>query len=252
MASTAAVGEAGGGFPATRYSVVQAAGSADPEVRRRAFGALVASYWKPAYKYLRVRWGADHEDASDLTQEFFARAFEKQYFDRYDPRLARFRTFLRTCLDRFAANRRRAQRRVKRGGDSPPLSLDFAAAEGELAAAGMPAAVDPEEYFHREWMRSFFELVVEELRQRCREQGRERAFSLFERYDLEGAEPGRRLTYAQLAAEAGIPVTQVTNHLAWVRRELRRTALKRLAELCGNDEEFRSEARLLLGVDPGG
>ena len=43
-----------GRFPATRRSVLLAARDADPEVRRQALGALVESYWRPVYKYLRV------------------------------------------------------------------------------------------------------------------------------------------------------------------------------------------------------
>ena len=52
------------------------------------------------------------------------------------------------------------------------------------------------------------------------------------------------------AAEFGIPVTQVTNYLAFARRELRRLVLERLQTLCATDEEFRLEARDFLGVDP--
>lgn len=65
--------------------MVAAAGSVDPEVRRQAFDALVAAYWKLVYKYVRVKWGAGAEDARDLTQELFTRALEKRFFDRYDP-----------------------------------------------------------------------------------------------------------------------------------------------------------------------
>src|SRR5258708_3178483 len=85
-------------FPLTRRSVV-AAGDANPEVRRRAWDVLVVSYWRPVYKVLRVRWRLDREDAEDLTQEFFASALVKKTFERYDPGKARFRTYLRTCLD---------------------------------------------------------------------------------------------------------------------------------------------------------
>src|SRR6266545_8142728 len=91
-------------FPLTRRSVVRAAASADPETRRRAFEALVAAYWRPVYKYLRLEWSAPGEDAEDLTQGFFARALEKGFFDRFDPSRSRFRTYLRTCLDGFVAN----------------------------------------------------------------------------------------------------------------------------------------------------
>lgn len=240
---------AAGGFPATRYSVVCAVASTEPEVRQRAFGRLVEAYWKPVYKYLRVRWRSSHEDAADLTQEFFLRSLEKSFFRGYDPEKALFRTYLRTCLDRFAANQRRAEGRAKRGGGARMQPLDFQGAEGELRELGIPDPVNLEEYFHREWLRSFFGLVVEDLRRRAEELGKEAAFRLFERYDLEGVDDPDRPTYAQLAEEHGLPVTQVTNYLAWARRELRRLTLERLGELAGSERELRDEARLLLGVE---
>ena len=80
--------------------------------------------------------------------------------------------------------------------------------------------------------------------------GKEVAFTLFERYDLEGAEDPERPSYAQLAAETGLPVTQVTNHLHWARREFRAAVLENLREITASEAEFRAEARALLGVDP--
>jgi len=44
-------------------------------------------------------------------------------------------------------------------------------------------------------------------------------------------------------------VTDVTNALAWARREFRRIALERLRELCATEEEFRREARAVFGWD---
>jgi RNA polymerase sigma factor (sigma-70 family) len=237
-----------GVFPLTRYSVLEAVASEDRSERERAFGALAQGYWKPIYKYLRVRWRAAKEEAEDLTQEFFTRALEKQFFDRYDPAVARFRTYLRTCVDRFVANQRRAAGRSKRGGDLKAVPFDFAAVEGELAQSGIPESVDVEEYFQREWMRSFFEGTVDALRRRCEGLGKRAHFQLFERYDLEDG--GARPTYGQLAAELGLPVTQVTNYLSWVRREFRRLALERLRATAASEEEFRAEARQVLGVEP--
>ena len=54
----------------------------------------------------------------------------------------------------------------------------------------------------------------------------------------------------EATAELGIPATQVTNYLAFTRRELRRLVLERLQALCATDDEFRLEARELFGVDP--
>jgi RNA polymerase sigma factor (sigma-70 family) len=241
----------GARFPLTRRSVLLAACDADPVVRRQAWETLVESYWRPVYKVLRARWRLPREDAEDLTQEFFATALSKGTFEKYDPAKARFRTYLRTCLDGFAANEHKAARRLKRGGGHEPLSLDFEGAEAELHRYGAGEGLDAEEYFHREWVRSLFGLAVEDLRQWCTRSGKEVHFRLFERYDLEGSDAEDRPTYAELAAEHGLPVTQVTNYLAAVRRELRRLVLERLRELTGSEEEFRSEARLVLGVDPG-
>jgi hypothetical protein len=54
MGSYAGSLESGGRFPLTRRSIVAAAGNADPEVRRQAWDVLVASYWRPVYKVLRM------------------------------------------------------------------------------------------------------------------------------------------------------------------------------------------------------
>jgi RNA polymerase sigma factor (sigma-70 family) len=238
-----------GGFPLTRQSVVLATRSAEPAERRWGYETLLAAYWKPVYKYLRVRWNASPEDAEDLTQGFFARAFEKGLLERYDLSRARFRTYLRTCLDSHVANERKAAGRVKRGGRAHLVPLDFENAEGELGRLGSAGATDPEDYFRREWVRALFGIAVAELRTRCEAAGKQVHFALFERYDVEGPAAEEKLTYASLAAEFDLPVTQVVNHLAYARRQLRAIVLDRLRETCGTEGEFRAEARELFGVD---
>jgi hypothetical protein len=74
--------------------------------------------------------------------------------------------------------------------------------------------------------------------------------ALFERYDVDVADGERPPSYAELASEYGLPVTQVTNYLAWARRAFRSAVLERLREATGSDEEFRAEARDVLGIDP--
>jgi RNA polymerase sigma factor (sigma-70 family) len=232
-------------FPVTNHSAIINARSDDQLVRRRAFDTIVASYWKPAYKYVRLKWHADNEDAKDLTQGFFAVAFEKNYFASYDARKASFQTYLRTCLDGFVANERKAGRRLKRGGDMDHYQLDFAAAEDELAAHVSSSSVSPEDYFHREWVRWMFTLAVEAFRQRSEESGRNVHFQLFERYDLSDDE----VSYASLAKDFELEPATVNNYLAAARRDFRRIVLDKLREITATDEEFRTEARSLLGVD---
>lgn len=240
-----------GAFPLTRASVVHATGSDDPRLREQAWATLIRSYWKPVYKYIRIQWSAGEQDAEDLTQEFFTRAMQGEFFERFDPARARFRTYLRTCLHGFLVNQRKAARRLKRGGGFTLIPLDFTLAESELARVTPASGADPEAYFRQESIRSLFGLAVEEVRARCEAAGKHVHFAVFERYDLNADSGADRPTYGQLAEAFDIPVTQVTNYLAFTRRELRRAVLEILREISGTEAEFRLEAIELLGIDPG-
>ncbi len=240
-------GPGGARFPATRHSAVLAAQSADLIERERGLAILLETYWRPAYKYLRIRFRESNEDAKDLTQAFFTRALEKDFFAGYDPEKGSFRTYLRTCLDRFLANERKAASRAKRSPGIPLLPLDFESAEGELARQEPPDPATLEQYFHAEWVRNLFAISVEKLREECALRGKDLPYLLFERYELD-RDPDERLTYERLAEEFQIPATQVTNFLAFARREFRRIVLERLREITATDREFREEARSLLGV----
>jgi DNA-directed RNA polymerase specialized sigma24 family protein len=237
----------GAGFPVTRHSVIARIRGVDAESRRAAFGELVDGYWKPVYKHLRVTWRLAPEDAQDLTQGFFSEAFEKSWLERFEADKARFRTFVRICADRFVMNSRQSAARQKRGGGVPLVSLDFETAEREMLHVAQ-AADDPDAFFHHEFVRALFERAVAAVRREYQAAGRAAQFALFERYELTPVDGD---TYATLAREFGLTTTQVTNHLAQVRRRFRAHALEALRALCGSDEEFQREARDLFGVERG-
>ena len=237
-------------FPVTNHSAIVAVRSKNQQVRQRALETIVASYWKPAYKYIRIKWQASNEDAKDLTQGFFANALEKNYFASYDSAKASFQTFFRTCLDRFVANQKKAEQRLKRGGNANHFSLDFSDAEEEFALHGIASGITAEDYFHREWVRSLFALAIETLSRRYDENGRGVYFKLFELYDLRDDDDAEaKVSYASLAKEFALNTTEVTNYLAAARREFRKIVLEKLRDLTATEEEFRTEARSLLGVE---
>jgi len=232
-------------FPPTRLSVVARTRSDDEEIRRLALGTLIEAYWKPVYKYLRLKWRLNPDEAADLTQEFFTTTLEKDVLGRYDPDRARFRTYLRLCVDGFASNARKAEGRLKRGGGVTTVPLDFQGAEGELMRHEPAVPADVDDLFYQEWVRALFQRAVDDLRQSSAASGRAAMFAVFERYDL--TDPSDRPTYAALAGELGLTAIAVTNHLAAMRRQFRRHVLDRLHDLTTSDEEFHVEARRLLG-----
>jgi RNA polymerase sigma factor (sigma-70 family) len=244
------LGGAQAAFPATHRSLVRAVGSPDATVRKLAQETLIAAYWKPVYKYIRVKWRCDNEDAKDLTQAFFAQAVEKDTFEHFAPAKARFRTFLRLCVDGFVAKEKRADGRLKRGGGVEILSLDFEGAEGELRRQEPIADADPDDYFRQEWLRGLFAAAVDDLRLDCTASDKNLHFKLFERYDLDGPDSAPGLSYAQLADEFGFAQTQVTNYLAYARRQFRQLVLCRLRAATGTEEEYDQEVRRLFGGPP--
>lgn len=227
----------------TRGSVVEALREGSAAERDAAADLLARAYWGPVVSALCARWRLEPADAEDLAQEFFAEALEKEWLARYDPAKARFRTFLRVCLDRFASNAARAGRRLKRGGGAAMVPLDDQA----LAAA---QADDPEEHFRHEWVRSVFALALDALREEGRVAGKDDQVAIFEAYDVQDA-PAGRPSYRDLAGQYAIPESTVTNHLAWARRAFRRHVLAVLRALAGSEAEYRADAQELLGLrDP--
>jgi len=241
------IGGAQDRFPLTRASLLVAVRSPQVEERSRALEALISAYWKPVYKYIRIHWNKSNEDAKDLTQEFFTRLLQKDFLDKYDPGRARLRTFLRVCVDGLVQNEHKAAHRLKRGGDAQFHSLDFESAEGELQQLEIPDPESVEDFFNREWARSVFELSLARLRSECDARGKMVHFRLLELYDVEDA--GKDLTYEEVACQFGLKASDVTNYLSYARREFRKIVLEHLRETTATEDEFRREARALLGVD---
>ena len=229
--------------------MISALAAGDPGVRDRALEVLAATYWRPVYTYIRLKWRAQPGEAEDMTQEFFARALERDFFARFDPSRARFRTWLRVGIDRMMANVREAAGRLKRGGDTVTVPLDLSELERNVALRTRDPLPDDDELFRREVARTLFTLAVDALRAETASGGKTVPFQLFVEYDLEGPDRDPRPTYAELAAAHGLPVTQVTNHLAAMRRRFRALVLERLREMSGSEAEFRAEAKDLLGVE---
>jgi RNA polymerase sigma factor (sigma-70 family) len=220
-----------GRFPSTQLSLLEAAtsGAALPN---EALERVSALYWKPVYRFIRVKFRKNNEDAKDLTQSFFATALQRDFFGRFDPAKASFRTYLRMAVGRFAAGQHGAENRQKRGGGVEFEPVDDQAVTTE----------SPEDVFEREWQRQLFALALDDLRAHCEACGKQLQFEIFEAYDLAG---DVRPSYAELAGRHGIAETAVTNYLAWARRMLRQLVSERLRGVTAGERDLRDEMRRL-------
>lgn len=135
-------------FATTRWSVVVAAGGPTGPDARAALETLCRTYWYPLYAYARRR-GQARAAAEDLTQGFFAKLLERGSVAAADPQRGRFRAFLLTGFQRFAANEWERESAKKRGGGAPALSLDFESGESRFASEPSHDLTPEREYERR-------------------------------------------------------------------------------------------------------
>lgn len=226
-------------FPLTSPSAVFGLRSDDPGQRRRSLELVANAYWRPSYKYLRTRFSMAPAQAEDAVQGFFERVIDDELLADYDPAKARFRTYLRRCLDHHAIDQHRRHTAARRGGRT--IAVDFGDAERELVAGSTGT---PDEVFDREWVRQLMALAVERVLARLEQRNKPIHAELFRRFHL-GDDPPH---YDDVAIELEVKVTDVTNWLHTARREFRRVALELLRELTASEEDFVSEAQAVFGI----
>src|SRR5437899_6321909 len=136
-------------FATTHWSVVLLAGQADSPQATEALEKLCRTYWYPLYVFVR-RQGNSPEDAQDLTQAFFERILEKNYFGQVDRAKGRFRAFLLAALKNFLSDQRDYRDAAKRGGGRRMLSLDAQTAEERYQLEPVDT-LTPDKLYERRW-----------------------------------------------------------------------------------------------------
>ncbi len=228
---------AAGVFATTHWSVVvRAADSQSPEASA-AMERLCRTYWYPLYAFVR-RKGHGHEDASDLTQAFFARLLEKRPLRSLDASRGKFRTFLLVSMTNFLVNEWEKTQAQRRGGGAKALSLDEALAAERFDLE--PADRDtPETLFDRHWAQTLVDFVVERLARETEE----KRFEVLKGFLLEdkGA-----VSYETAAAQLGISVPAITSAIHRMRARFRVLLLEEVANTVAQRTDVDEELHHLL------
>jgi RNA polymerase sigma-70 factor (ECF subfamily) len=228
-------------FPATRWTLVVAAGDPHREEARSALASLCENYWYPLYAYLRRR-GYPADQAQDLTQEFFIRVLEGRYLDRADPEKGKFRCFLLRSLKFFVADEEDRQRARKRGGGMV-VPLEFSSGEDRYQRE--PAHDEtPERIFERRWALSVLDRVVESLRSEFVQHGRPEHFERLKVFRL--GQPDA--PYASLALEMNTSEGALKVAIHRLRKRYRELFRKEIADTVTDPADVESELRYLAIV----
>jgi RNA polymerase sigma-70 factor (ECF subfamily) len=222
---------------------VLAAGKPASPQSASALAKLCETYWYPLYAFVR-RQGHCPQDAQDLTQDFFVRFLEKEYFGLADPTRGRFRTFLLSSLKNFLQEQHRHATRLKRGGGQPPLSWDTQTAEGCYQAEPRDPST-PEMIYEKRWALTLLETALARLGQELAASGKGRLFAELKPF-LSGNRGGS--SYAETAARLGMTEGALKVAIHRFRARYRALLREEVAHTVAAPEEIDEELRHLIAV----
>lgn len=223
----------------TQWSQVLAARDGSESEARAALEKLCTTYWRPLYAFVRAQ-GHGRDEASDLTQAYFAELIAKEMLAHIDPRKGRFRSFLLASMRNFLSHQRDHDRALKRGGGLVWLSLDVD--EGERGYTAEPAdEVTPEDLFDRRWAMT----VLEHALRRLERDSEPSTFEAMRPY-LTGDGGGER--YREVAARLDMTAGAVKTAVHRLRRRFGECLRAEIAETVADSRDVDDEVRYLLSV----
>jgi len=230
-------------FPATHWSVVLAASQTAEPQAAAALDQLCRAYWYPLYVYVRSS-GHTHENAQDLTQEFFARLLAKHYLSAVHPERGRFRWFLLSAVKRFLINEQERASAAKRGGTSPHIPFDGEKAEERYRLDAADQST-PDKLFDRAWATNLIQTTYQRLEEEYALEGKMR---LFERLRVFLSGDRADLTCAEAGAELGMTEGAVKVAVHRLRRRYRDLLREQVAQTVHSAADLEEELRNLRAV----
>lgn len=230
-------------FATTSWSLILRAAGTDSEESRAALAGLCEAYWYPLYAFARRR-GSSHDDAADITQEFFVHIMEKHALRHVAPEHGRFRSFLLVSFKNFKADAGDRARALKRGGDQIRVPFDADVLESRYRA-GMMVTEDPEQLFERQWAMTLLKRARERLGHEYAAAGHSAEFQVFLPYlvGAEGTAPSSRLAEQLGTTEGAIRVA-----LHRFRRKYGLAVRAEIATTVNTPEDIDGELRFLLAA----
>jgi RNA polymerase sigma factor (sigma-70 family) len=230
-------------FATTHWSVVLATADRESPQAAAALENLCRTYWYPLYVYIRRR-GHSPEDAQDLTQQFFARFLQKEYFRLANPARGRFRTFLLHALEHFLVNEWKRTHCLKRGGGGIPLPLEIEGGE-ERYANDLAQTLTPERAYEKRWAATLLDQVLASLKGEYAEAGNARVFKELAEL-LWGKDAS--VSYSQVGGRLSMAEGTARGAMHRLRQRFRERLRAAVAETVANPAEVDDELRYLISV----
>lgn len=233
---------AAGWFLTTQWNIVRSACDMQSPNGLEAREKLCRTYWPPLYQFIR-RQGYDVDSAKDLTQAFFLKLLEKEFWRRADPMKGRFRSFLLKALREFLLDERDRAKAGKRGGGMRLISLDDSVAEEKLLAQS--SELTAEQQFDRRWALAVLQGAREKLKAECASAGK---LDLFECVSRCSEDNEINLNYADLAAHLGMSLAAYKSAVSRMRQRYGQFVREEIAQTVTTSKEVDAEIIYLMQI----
>ncbi len=227
-------------FKTTCWTEILQAGDASQD-SEKAFAALYRDYWPPLYGYVRRR-GLSHEEAEEITQDFFVTLLEKARLAGLRRDGGRFRSFLLTSMKNFLINDWKRRSASKRGGGALALSLDETAVQERITAKSDSSE---ELSFDREWAHLVMNRALTAIEQEFRAGHKEKTFAVL--FPLLQGDGGGR-PYGEIATELGTTESAIKVSVHRMRQRYGQILRDEIARTVDSRAEVQEELRHLLRV----
>ena len=220
----------------------------DEAVAREAQNELCRLYWRPVFAVI-CRQGHCPHDAQDLTQDFFAKLFDRRFFESATPERGRFRNLLFRALQNFLHDAESKDERVKRGGNVTFLDISQLAQRQLVRSNGALAYLPEEHLFDVRWAATIAEQALVRLRSEAEARGHRRLFDALSEF-VDGEHTG--IEYEAISLRLGVRETSLRSHLHRFRRRfgalLREEIARTVVSAAEVEDELHDLCRALASV----
>jgi RNA polymerase sigma factor (sigma-70 family) len=211
-------------FPTTVWTLVRSAKDGDSSQLTK----ILVRYRAPIVGFLR-RKGLREDLAEDLAQEVLLRVSRREFLQKIDPSLGKFRSLLLSVTRHVLSEELKRERAQRRGGDARRIEGD-----GLLdQLGGKEDAV-----FDELWVRELVEGALRGLDEDSKKRGLPLADAFRFKY-LEG------LSQEEVAARLDCPLSSAKNHIYYGKLKFKELLLAAIKDYCATPQEYDDELRRL-------
>jgi DNA-directed RNA polymerase specialized sigma24 family protein len=231
-------------FTTTIWEDIRNAREGSAEQAREALEKLCRTYRFAIYAFIRRERNCTHEEAEDLTQEFFARFLEKDYLWDCDKERGRFRNFLLASVKHFLINEYHWRHAKKRWAEIV-LWDDLAPHEIERYINKAKPNRTPLELFEGECAQG---VLAEAYRRFCAGHTEGSDADLFNHLRPFLSPTEEQIPYRELATRLGVTENNLKQRIFRIRRDFGKALRNEVLQTVANPADVDDELRYLMAV----